>query len=757
MPIALTALVVSLGGLIVGCRSADPMEEIEKLQAEGRLQATVEPLRELIQENPGDGHLMFVYGRTLSALGRAGLAEWSLREAMKDPDWRVSAGLQLATNAARGFNFPAAIESATTVLEYVPDNIDALLIRASAYTHSRIYHEEALADVERILELDPDNIKVMEPKILALIGLERVEELEQAMEEFGRKIDKADLGEGMSSWHCTTLSIFTWEKGDIEAARQRWADCLDAYPTDPEVVTKSLNFYDSQHHYQRSTDVLAKALELAPDTRVFRVGLSGRLVGFARYEEAEQVLLDGTKLERPRVKSAAWLDLAKFYQRRERFQDAADAVGKAVEIVEQMSNPEPRLLLDYADALLIAGEHERALAIAEEMTYQPYQEMIRARVAQERGEFEKALEHYDAGFLLWPDNPFARFYAARAAEAVGDFDRAVEEYRYSLRIAPGATDARERVAGIHFDQRHHAEALQLLRIRADSEPLSQEGELLSLRLWALAGRGWEVDRSVNSIRTGSPELLGQALAAAAQGVNDRAGPKHALALIRRAEDFDPADLNHAAALRAIVGYSLAVGELAVGEEVEAASKDLEVALAANPDAPEIREVAAYFAELSKRPSDEVIAAYNAVLEVDPENARALEGLGRAAVAGNALDDALAYFDRAAAASPDEVEPVVEAARILVRLERLEDAAQRLTEVMTENQHDAAVCQLLGEVLAERDASADRVLDLARRAVRFGGGEGAVKLLVRVHEARGEAEAARSVSERWQAFKQRESG
>ncbi len=726
------------------------MEEIEKLQAKGQLEATIEPLRELIRDNPGDGHLLFVYGRTLSATGQGALAEWSLREAMKDPDWLVSAGLQLAADAARGFNFPAAIETATMVLEESPDNVDALLIRASAYTHSRMYHEEALADVERILELDPDNIQVMEPMVLALIGLERIDEVDKAMEELGRKIDEAELSAGMSSWHCTTISIFAWEKGDIELAQQRWADCLEAYPSDPEVVTKAANFYDSELEYQRSLEVFEKALELAPNTRVFRVRLSSRLTAFGRLEEAEQVLLAGTELDRLRVKSAAWLDLAKFYQARERYQDAADAVGKAVETVGLLSDPESALLLEYADALLIAGQYDDALAIADEMTYRPHQEMIRARVAQEQGKFEKALEHFDAGFVLWPDNPFARFYAAKAAESIGDFDRAIEEYRYSIRISPGATEARYLVAQIHLAQRHHGEALQLLRIRADSEPLPPEGELLSLRLWALVGRGYEIDRSMDSIRDGAPTYVGRAIAAVAQGVRGRAGTKHAMAVIRRAEDFDPTNLNFAEALRTLVEYSHASGE-----GVDAASKDVETAVAAHPDAPEIREIAAFQAELSKQPASEVSAAYNAVLEVDPENARALEGLGRVAVSEGALADALPYFDRASTANPDEVGPSIAAARVLVQLGRGVEAEKRLTEFMAEHQFDAAASQMLAELLVERDAAGDRALDLARRALRFGGGEDALNLLVQIHEARGETEDARRVSERWKAHKEQE--
>jgi len=747
-PATVSFVLISFLFAFVACTPADPLEEIEKLQAQGKLEESLDGLRELIKADPGNGELLFMYGRTLSSTGRASLAEWSLREALKYPDWKVSAALQLAADAARSHNYPAAIEMATLVLDEMPDNLDALYIRATASTYSRLYHEEALADVARIEEIDPVNLEVMEPKILALIGLERFDEVETAMEELGRKLDENRGDQPDSGWFCTTISIFAWERGENELARERWEKCLADFPSDPEVVTKSMQFFDSQRDYERGLEIVQNALELAPDARVFRQAVSARLTGFGRLEEAEQVLLGGTEVERIRPRVAAWLDLARFYQTQERYDEAADAVGKAVEIVELMSTPESQMLLDYADALLIAGRYERALEVADQMTYRPHQEMIRARIAQEQGEYEKALEHFETAFALWPDNPFARYYAALAAEAVGDFDRAIEQYRYSIRIAPGATDSRIRVARIHQAQRRYGEALQLLRIRAADEPLAPEGELLSMRLWARVGRGWEIDRNLETIRNGAPSYIGRALAASAEGVADRAGALQALAMLRRAADLKPTDLNYAEALRSIVEYAHASGQ-----GVDRAMADLEAAMTAHPDSPEVREIAAYAAELEGRPQNEVQAAYEAVLEVDPENGRALEGLGRAASRVGDHERAIEYFQRAAAALEGEAGPSVRAAEALVALGRVAEAEALVDELMKEHQFDWEAAGLLAELRFERGDSGDRTLDLARRAIRFGGAEPALNLLLRIHESRGESEEAKRIGERWKAHQE----
>ena len=166
---------------LVGCGPSDPLEAILEMQSRGEFEESLEPLRDLLAERPGDAEVLFIYGRTLTVTGKSGLAEWSLREAMRDPDWLVPAGTMLAIDSARSANYEAAIDAATQVLDVEPDNVDALMIRSNAYAHSRMNHEAALEDVDRILELDPDNMQVLEAKTLALLGLERIDEVAEAM------------------------------------------------------------------------------------------------------------------------------------------------------------------------------------------------------------------------------------------------------------------------------------------------------------------------------------------------------------------------------------------------------------------------------------------------------------------------------------------------------------------------------------------------------------------------------------------------
>ncbi len=734
-------IVFALQLSIAGCGPSDPLDAIKQAQAEGRMEQTIEPLRELIDERPGDAEVLFIYGRTLSATGRAGLGEWSLREAMRDPDWMMSAGMQLALDSARAANYVSAISVATEMLEADPDSIPVLTIRASSYAHSRMHHEEALADANRVLELDPDNLEIMEPKILALIGLERIDEVGATMEEMGRKVDSNELGRGVTAWHCATTAIFAEESGDIPLAESRWVNCLEGNPSDPEMVLKAVRFYDGQGRFDRSEEIFRVALEAKPDNRTVRVNLASRLRESERAEEAETMLRAATESEKISLAAAAWMDLAKHFQAVERYPDAAVAVGEAFALAESTGPPDASMLLEYADALSIAGRYDEALALADRMTHGPHEEMIRARVAQEQGHFKVALEHFGRAFQLWPDNPFARYYGALAAESVGNFDLALEQYKYSVRIAPGATDARTRAAKIHRAELRPGLAIQILRIKAHENALEPEGEILSYELWAVTNRSREIEASLAKIRSAAPTYIGEALASVAKGIRSKAGSAAAVASLNRAGRIDPEDLNYAEAIRALVEYGHESGALDDLPELIAKAQ------AAHPDAATLREIAARDLELGGGSDDDVRAAFNDVLEIDPDNARALSGLGRLATKAGDHEEALASYSRAASMSESETAASVDAARALLALGRASEAVERLVAVVEFAPIHAVASGLLADQRLADGNSDEKTLDYAMRAVRFGRTADDLDRLAKVFTARGDSEQAGATTER----------
>jgi tetratricopeptide (TPR) repeat protein len=134
------------------------------------------------------------------------------------------------------------------------------------------------------------------------------------------------------------------------------------------------------------------------------------------------------------------------------------------------------------------------------------------------------------------------------------------------------------------------------------------------------------------------------------------------------------------------------------------------------------------------------------LELGPGNAQALAGLGRLAMADDPAA-ALAFFDRAAAASPADPDPKLQAARALVAAGKRSQAAERFDALLLVHPFEFAAAVELVRLDLERETLTPRTLERARRAVRFGGGADALELLSRVYAQRDEPELAARAAER----------
>jgi len=590
-------------------------------------------------------------------------------------------------------------------------------------------------------------IEAFEPRILALLALDRLEEASEALSEAGRRLVELESGESALAWHCSTTAAFQQEGGDLERARETWIECLDAHPTNLEVVSSAMSFYDEQGEPERSLEVLRAAYAGAPDSRVLRVALAHRLSLMGDAAEAEAVLREATLAEDSLLAAAAWLDLGKLRQSLGEHAAAADALRQALEREREAGSTTPQLVFEYADALVLADRLARALEVAEDIPVPAQRQMIRARVAQERRDPARALEYFDEALQLWPDNPWARYYAALAAEELGEFERALAEYRYAIRISPAATDARTRGANLLFAQGQPSAALQMLRTGQGDAPLEIEGLLLLMRLLGLQGNVKAVAESLAQIEQSHPTWVGRALAEAAEGLNRRAGPEAALSMLATAP-VDFGQRRYAPALRALVQFSHRAGETAATREA------LQPILSAHPDSGAYQEIRALDLELSGAPTESVRAAYEAALALWPGSPQALAGLGRLALADNP-ELALVFFDRAAAADPSDPAPKFQAALALVASGESAQAEERLDALLLEHPFEAEAAAERARLDLERGVATSRTLERALRAARFGGGADALELLARVHEQRGESEPAARAAERARALRDAE--
>jgi predicted Zn-dependent protease len=200
-------------------------------------------------------------------------------------------------------------------------------------------------------------------------------------------------------------------------------------------------------------------------------------------------------------------------------------------------------------------------------------------------------------------------------------------------------------------------------------------------------------------------------------------------------------------LRAIVRLSHEAGR----EQEDAAGTEVRAALDARPDSAELHAVQGLWLDLRGNPSGEIEAAYAKALELDPANASALAGLGRLALGRNP-DEAVALFNRAVDADPGGVDARRGAAQALAASGRTSEAEKRLRGLLSEHPYDAGAAAALAQIQLDRGAASERTLELAQRAVRFGGGAEALDLLSRIHKARNEPESASEADARARALR-----
>jgi tetratricopeptide (TPR) repeat protein len=422
------------GAVLLGCPS-DPLDEVRALQAQGHLLESLPLLEALVEERPDDPEIHFLYGVTCVQTGRASLGMWSLRRAREFEGWEVRAGVELARAGIDTGDNASSIEAASAVLEIEPEQRPALDIRAEALVRQGDY-EAALLDVTRLRELTRNDGSVELLALRSLIGMRRIGDAEALFTELEARRAKGEL-ELPVARYCSAQAIFASERGDTAVAGETFTACLEAHPTDSLLLESALKFFDAQQDFARSLEILERALEEEPRALQVRQLLGRRLRVMGRPEDAERVLLEGTELQTAAIAATSWGALAVHDFELEDFAAAASAWSRLFELVPE---PGSEVLLAYAEALALSGEHERALALAKDLPA-AHRHLLQGRVRLEQRRAEQALEDFDAAIRLWPDNAAARYYAARAAEHTGDFERAISEYRASVRADPEATDA----------------------------------------------------------------------------------------------------------------------------------------------------------------------------------------------------------------------------------------------------------------------------------------------------------------------------
>jgi predicted Zn-dependent protease len=257
--------------------SGDTLDKILELHARDQYEESLEGLRALMDEDPTDPEVNYLFGKTLMFTGEPSLSIWPLRRAVESPEYAFDAGMLLAQATLDSRTPEDAIGAVDLALAVQPDNVEALALRAHANLKAA-HHADALADIERAVELDPENLAILVPRVLVLLEFERVDEAEAVLDAGKHTLETTQVpaSEETQARLCLSNAAFAVGNGDHRSAEVMYGDCLDAYPTDHLVVLQAVVFYDATGQQERATALLQRAFEETHSTH-FGYALSRRV------------------------------------------------------------------------------------------------------------------------------------------------------------------------------------------------------------------------------------------------------------------------------------------------------------------------------------------------------------------------------------------------------------------------------------------------------------------------------------------------
>lgn len=694
------ALIVLVGLASSGCYN-DPesrLAEIRAIQAGGRFEESIKPLRILLTADPDHEEANYRLGIALVQTGRASLGLWPLQKAQDSEEFGTQAGLLLTATLISQESYEEAIRAADRVVEREPDNLSARYARAGALIGAA-RPADAIKDAEHVLSIKPGDAHAYAIKMSALLDLKRFDEAEASQIELV-KITEAGTNIDQAARACGILARFYADQGDNDKSEATHETCLEKYPDHPMVRSWASNFYTLTGHPDKSIEIWRKAVDNNPEDFELRTALASQLSDAGRNEEAEKMLETTAEL----------FDTARAYQKLSQIYMLNDKPTKAREALEtalERTKSEPDVLrYTVGDLFIEEGDLESAEEVAKSLKEPSYRHLLTGAIELARDNAEAALIEFDKGLRLWPNNARARYLAGIAAQRLGNHDRAITEFRESVRVSETETDASLQLARLYYTFGQYQTARQFAARHLKNRPLtSPEAHIIDARSAAAMGNLEAAYRSL--------EQLSQTVFAAAALSERAALVKKNDGIAAAVKLFENSDLDLGAIQNAVAVRTYADLLFEAGRKSDAV-KIASVLLERNPESVEAMEVKSRVLATAGK-SSEALALIDKALAEQPNYAAALQlKASLKAKAGDAAT-ALELFDRAAAADDDNPNYAYQAAKVLAAQGKTDEAIVRLKKITEREPGYVAASNDLAWFLAESDQDLELAFKLAKRA------------------------------------------
>ncbi len=685
---------------IGGCYN-DPesrLAEIRAIQAGGRFEESIKPLRVLLTAEPEHPEANYRLGVALVQTGRSSLALWPLQKSANSEEFGTQAGMLLTATLISQESYEEAIRAIDQIIEREPENLPARYARATAYIGAA-RPADALTDAEHVLSVKPADGHAYSIKMAALIDLKRFDEAEASQIELV-KITEEGTSIDQAARACGILARFYADQGDNAKSQETHEVCLEKYPDHPMVRSWASGFYTITDQPDKAIEIWRNAIDANPEDFDLRTTLADLLAEQDRFDEAEELMEQTAELF---DSARAYQALSHLYARNDKSTKAREALETAL---ARTKNEPDVLRYTVGDLFIEEGDLESASEIAQGLREPSYRHLLNGAIKLAKNEPKQALAEFDRGLRLWPNNARARFLAGVAAQRIGNHDRAATEFRESVRVSETETDASLQLARIYYTRGQWTTARQFAARQIANRPLeSAEAHIIDARSAAKMGQVPTALRVLESLKDTifAPTATAERIRLIAEYTNAEA----AIDLVKNLE-VDFSDEAQSPIARIYSSLLLDAGRTAEAERVT------KLLLDANPESLEAMEIAA--AVLSRAGKlAEAEAVTDRALAKDEGFAAAIALKATFAQHRGEETTALGLFDRATHADNQNPDYAYQAARIVRSRGDAKGANDRLRAIVIREPGHVPANNDLAWHLAEADEDLEFALRLATRA------------------------------------------
>ena len=589
---------------------------------------------EAIEEFPEFPRLRVEKAMLKSSLGRYDDALASIGEALETRprhQWALRRRVDFLSDAHR---YDEAEQAARQAFELWPGDSDVYYFLAWA-RYARMRYDDALADINRTLEVEPHDVWAHSARISILRDADRFEEAELAA-----------------------------------------AHALALHPDEPQILTGYAWLRREQNDLPGALAAIDKAASGAPpESWAVRSRIS-LLQSARRYDDAETAALEALAL-RPHD-----LDLHREYvlvlYRRDRLDEAVAAAqntarANPMSVVAQRTQVELlRLARRYSEA---------EAAIVEALERHPVSVDLyleKAWLESNQDDEEAAITTAKRALAIDPGSPDALYAHATFLNYANRFAEAEEAANTAVSRDAGTADMYLQLGYALFDQGRTTEGIEAIRTALGrfQNNLSLLRGLVSLL--RVAHRYDESAVAAEAALTRHPDDA-YLLTNLAWNFSERDQADEALATVERALEATPSS---AWALRSRVRF------LSDLKRYDEAMEALEAAEAKLPDDPELAVERGWLLHRQRR-YDEAVQAGRQAVRIAPLNHWALRSLVSFVSSAHSLAEAETDARRAAALIPHSPDLRTDLAWLVSRQDREEEAIRLVDEVLATHPHNVA--------------------------------------------------------------------